>query len=165
MEDAVLAGKARAIGFSNVDERTLAAALAGYSRVKPAFVSNVFNPFHQDRGVRALCEREGVLYQGFNLLGRSDELSHPVYRRIAASHGASPAQVVVRWALTKNVTVLTSSRQRERMRSNRQLDFDLSKEELESIDALQGTPWPLPAARRDSAAMVQVGPHAPAGAV
>ena len=51
-------GAVGAIGVSNFSEDLLR-ELLGWAAVVPATVQNWMDPFHQDRGVRALCAEKG----------------------------------------------------------------------------------------------------------
>jgi 2,5-diketo-D-gluconate reductase A len=61
----------------------------------------------------------------------------PVLAEIAAGHGVSLAQVVLRWHLDHGVVVIPKSSTPERIASNFDVfGFSLSQEELERIDRL-----------------------------
>jgi diketogulonate reductase-like aldo/keto reductase len=60
-----------------------------------------------------------------------------VLTEIAAAHGATPAQVVLRWNLEHGVTVLVKSGQPERIVANIEaLRLSLDPDEVARIDAL-----------------------------
>jgi len=77
-----------------------------------------------------------VAVEGYSPLKRTN-LANPVLAEIAAAHGATAAQVVLRWNLELGVTVLVKSAQPERIAANIDvLRFSLSPDEVARINAL-----------------------------
>jgi 2,5-diketo-D-gluconate reductase A len=57
--------------------------------------------------------------------------------RIAAAHGVSPAQVVIRWHIEHEVVVIPKSSDPARIAENADVfGFSLSRAELEELDGL-----------------------------
>jgi diketogulonate reductase-like aldo/keto reductase len=112
-------GKVALLGVSNVSAAQLE-LLLGRATVKPAFVQN---RCYADRGwdaeVRAMCDEHGVRYQGFSLLTANRRLvAGPLVREIATRVGASPEQVVFRFALHVGMIVLTGTKNPAHMRAD-----------------------------------------------
>ena len=64
-------------------------------------------------------------------------LGNPVLGEIAAGHGKTPAQVILRWNLQKGVAVIPGSCNPEHIRENISVfDFALTPDEVERIAAL-----------------------------
>lgn len=103
-------GQVRLLGASNValDQVEELAALAGEA---PAFVQNrCYASTGWDREVRAFCHRHRARYQGFSLLtANRDLLRHPTVMRVARRLGATPAQVIFRFALEVGMVPLTGT--------------------------------------------------------
>ena len=73
MEDAYLAGKCKAIGVSNFSESHLRKLLDwDQLRVRPSVHQTELHPYLQQKGVVALCEKEGILLQAYASLGGQD---------------------------------------------------------------------------------------------
>eukprot|EP00041_Stephanoeca_diplocostata_P004727 m.49316 g.49316 ORF g.49316 m.49316 type:complete len:794 (+) comp15319_c0_seq1:168-2549(+) len=142
------AGRVKHIGVSNFYPEEVE-ALVKSADIKPAVVQNRFDPFHQDKAMRRLCRQHGIVYQGYSLLGSAwtdDGASHnPVFasmaiREIAHTHGKSPAQVVLRFALQENVAVVVGSNDARHLAQDLMLDdFELSEDEMEHLRGLDGT--------------------------
>lgn len=81
---------------------------------------------------------KGILTQGWSPLGRaSDLLRDPVLEKVAAAHGRSVGQVILRWALQLRVVPTPKSATPERQRENLSLfDFALDDEEMAMIGKL-----------------------------
>ena len=128
-------GKTRAIGVSNYSIAQIDELIAATGRA-PALNQIPWNPFAFDeREVAELSGRQVVL-EGYSPLKRSD-LSNPVLAEIAAAHGKTPAQVILRWHVEHGFVVLPRSKRRERIEENFDIfDFQLASEELRRLDSL-----------------------------
>ena len=134
------AGRTRLLGVSNVslsqlEQMEITAAEA------PAFVQNrCFARRGWDRGVRSFCEGRHIVYQGFSLLTANPEvLRHPLVAAIAAREGATPAQVVFRFALAVGMLPLTGTSDPEHMIQDlASHTLSLSPDEVRTIESLSG---------------------------
>ncbi|GAB2666782.1 aldo/keto reductase [Kribbella swartbergensis] len=139
MERASEAGLARAIGVSNFS----AAELRELSKVSqiPAAVNQIqFSPFEYRRSLVEACEDAGVVAQAYSPLGTGRHLDDPVVGRIASATGRTPAQVLIRWAIQKGLSVIPKSTHRERIEENFAVfDFDLDEDAVAALDALDTT--------------------------
>ena len=95
-------GKIRSIGLSNwyVDE--LEAFLPQIS-ITPALIQNEIHPYYQENDVIPYIQERGIVVQGWYPLGgrghTAELLGDPVITEIAAAHGKTSAQVILRWNL------------------------------------------------------------------
>jgi diketogulonate reductase-like aldo/keto reductase len=138
MEEMHARGRARLLGVSNFSAEQLD-LLCRQARVRPRFVQNrCYATRGWDRGVRAYCSANGLVYQGFSLLtANRDVLAHPEMSRIAARHGRTVAQVVFRFALDIGMVPLTGTTDRGHMRADLDVfEFRLESEEVERIERL-----------------------------
>lgn len=140
MEKAAADGKIRSIGLSNwyVDE--LEEFLPQVS-VIPALVQNEIHPYYQENDVIPYIQDLGIVVQGWYPLGgrghTAELLGDAVISEIAAAHGVSSAQVILRWNLQKGVVVIPGSSNPEHIQENTELyGFELTSEEMERINAL-----------------------------
>jgi len=129
-------GKARAIGVSNYTVRHLEELLA---RAKePPSVNQVeLHPFLQQHALIEFCRENGIVVEAYAPLVKAQRMDHPVLRRLARKHQATPAQVLVRWALQLGYVALPKSVQRERIRENADVyRFELDGEDLAAMERL-----------------------------
>jgi len=128
-------GKTRAIGVSNYSTAQIDELVTATGRA-PALNQIPWNPFvFNEREVSELRDRHVVL-EGYSPLKRSD-LGNPVLTEIAAAHGKTAAQVILRWHVEHGFVVIPRSRRRERIEENFAVfDFELTTEELRRLDAL-----------------------------
>jgi diketogulonate reductase-like aldo/keto reductase len=132
-------GYARSIGVSNFSLGELDELLAVADT--PPMVDQVqFSPFEYRRALLAGCEERGVAIEAYSPLGTSRHLRDDRVRQIADRLGRTPAQVLIRWCLQRDLVVLPKSTHRERIEENAQVfDFTLSDEDMAALDALDTT--------------------------
>ncbi|MFZ7267236.1 aldo/keto reductase [Avibacterium avium] len=138
METALKAGKTRAIGVSNFHMDRLADLITCHDTV-PAVNQIETHPFYQREAELAFHKELGILQQSWGPLaeGKFDIFHNPVLSEIAAKHGKSVAQVVLRWLNQRGVAIIPKSVKVERMRENRDiLDFTLDTQDLAAIATL-----------------------------
>jgi diketogulonate reductase-like aldo/keto reductase len=134
------AGRARLLGVSNVSVRHLVQLQASGAEL-PRFVQNrCFARLGWDREVRAFCAERGIAYQGFSLLTANVEvLRSRLIGRIAAREGATPAQVVFRFARAVGMLPLTGTSDPEHMRQDlASATLTLTDDEVRAIESLAG---------------------------
>jgi diketogulonate reductase-like aldo/keto reductase len=135
--DARAAGLARAIGVSNYSTREID-ELRDATGETPAVNQIPWSPWEFDAKRLAENEQRGVVVEGYSPFKRSD-LRDPVLGAIAAAHGVSPAQVVLRWHIEHGIVVIPKSVTPERIASNLDIfSFRLTPDEVARIDALSG---------------------------
>lgn len=140
MERFVDSGQIRSLGLSNWYVGELTEFLPQVN-VKPALVQNEIHPYYQENDVIPFIQAQGITVQGWYPLGGRGHtatlLGDEVITDIAAAHGVSSAQVILRWNLQKGVVVIPGSSNPDHIRENTELyHFTLSEEEMARINAL-----------------------------
>lgn len=129
-------GRARSIGVSNFEVAHME-RLAAESAIVPAVNQIEVHPWFPNDGVRAYCREHGIATEAWSPLARGRVLSDPTVAAIAAGHGRTPSQVVLRWHLQGGNVVFPKTTSPARMRENFALfDFELSPADIAGIDAL-----------------------------
>ena len=86
------------------------------------------------------CEERGVALEAYSPAGTGRHLRDRRVRQVAERVGRTPAQVLLRWCLQRNLVVLPKSTHRERIVDNACIfDFTLSAEDMAVLDALDKT--------------------------
>jgi diketogulonate reductase-like aldo/keto reductase len=144
LEKLLADGKVRAIGVSNFMPVHLERLLAETS-VVPAVNQIEFHPYFQQTKLSHLHAEHGILTQAWSPIGgitsyRGGEKStfdDPTLLEIARQHGKSAAQVMLRWHLQHGRSAIPKSTKLVRIAENFDIfDFELSKEQIAAIDAL-----------------------------
>jgi 2,5-diketo-D-gluconate reductase A len=139
MEAAKERGYARSIGVSNFTVDDLQQLLPEAS-VPPVLNQVNFNPFAYRRALLAACEENGIVLEAYSPLGTGRHLDNDVVTEIADSLGRTPAQVLIRWCVQRNIPVIPKSTHRERIEENGNVfDFELSADDLARLDELDQT--------------------------
>jgi len=128
-------GCVRAVGVSNYSLAQIDRLIESTGQA-PAVNQIPWSPARHDPALLAGHAERGVAVEGYSPL-KGTNLDHPVLAGIAASHGVTPAQVVLRWHLEHGITVIPKSSHPERVTANFDLlGFSLTPEEVERIDGL-----------------------------
>ncbi|PCR99806.1 aldo/keto reductase [Lactococcus fujiensis] len=138
MEQAVRAGKIRAIGTSNFHARHLEPLLE-VAEIKPVVNQIMINPTDQQEEIVAFNQAHNIFTEAYSPLGTGKILSIPELQDIAASYKKSVAQVVLRWSLQKGYLPLPKSVTPARIKENADLfDFELDENDIKTIDGFHG---------------------------
>lgn len=146
MEEAVAAGKVRAIGLSNFPVHKIDEILE-VATIKPAVLQIEINPYWNQRELKATLAKRGLsdtVYEGWYPLGHGDAalLAEPVFTEIAAAHGKTPAQVILRWSYQEGNVTFPKTLNPAHMADNLNIfDFELSADEMARINALPQRPY------------------------
>ncbi|MFO1149129.1 MAG: aldo/keto reductase [Alsobacter sp.] len=135
--DARRRGLARHIGVSNHPVALLDRAVALAS--EPLVANQCeYHPTLDQTKVLAACRRQGMAFTSYSPLGKGADTEHPVVARIAAAHGRTPAQVVLRWHVQQpGVVAIPKSSTPARIEENFGIwDFDLTEEEMTALSGL-----------------------------
>jgi 2,5-diketo-D-gluconate reductase A len=136
MERARELGYATSIGVSNFSAAELEEVGAA-GTVTPAANQVQFSPFEFRRGLLEDCERRGIALEAYSPLGTGGHLGNPTVAEIADRLDRTPAQVLIRWCLERQIPVIPKSTHKERIEENGQvLDFTLSEEDMAALDGL-----------------------------
>ena len=129
-------GRARSIGVSNFHEAHLR-KIIDETGVIPAINQIELHPWLPQAHMRDIDARLGVRTEAWSPLGSGRLIDDPVIGEVAAKHGKSPAQVMVRWSLQLGNIVLPKSVTPERIEQNIDVfDFELDDADMAAIATL-----------------------------
>ena len=132
-------GQAKSIGVANFLVPHLE-RLLHETDVVPAVDQIELHPAHQQPAVTAFAREHGIAIESWGPLGQAKYplLELPEITTIAAAHGKTAAQVVIRWHLQCGYIVFPKTNHRARMVENFDVfDFELTDAEQASITALE----------------------------
>ena len=145
LETLLADGRVRAIGVSNFMPDRLTALLAATS-VVPAVNQIEVHPYFRQSELLAVNTEHGIVSQAWSPIGgitfyrdgsHGSTLQDPVINDIAATHGKTPAQVMLRWHLQQGRQAIPKSVTPSRIAENFQtFDFELTAAQLAAIDGL-----------------------------
>ncbi|MFH9264996.1 aldo/keto reductase [Streptomyces sp. NPDC017546] len=129
-------GRIRAAGVSNFQPAHLRRLLDAGTLV-PAVNQIELHPGLQQAELRAFHAEHGIATEAWSPLAQGALLKEEALVSIAARHGRSPAQVVLRWHLQLGNIVIPKSVTPERIRQNIDVfDFELSAADMDAVAAL-----------------------------
>jgi len=129
-------GKVKAIGVSNYGLPHLKELLnSDVIDTKPQVHQISVNPWLYREDLINFSKNEGMLVEAYSSLTRTRKFDDEDLVKLAKSHGATPAQVLVRWSLSKGLLPLTKTmdpitKGKELMGS---FDVSISDEDLDKL--------------------------------
>jgi 2,5-diketo-D-gluconate reductase A len=130
-------GYARDVGVSNYSLSQVDDLITSSGRA-PAVNQIDWGPTLYDPAVLSGHADRGIAVEGYSPL-KNTNLRDPVLAQIAAEHGVTPAQVVLRWHLEHDVIVIPKSAKPDRIAANLDLfGFSLTRAQTAAIDGLAG---------------------------
>ena len=136
LEEFAKDGRARSIGVSNFQPAHLD-RLAEGSQTVPAVNQIEVHPYFGNEQVREYDRAHGIVTEAWSPIAQGKVLDDDVITRIAAAHGKTPAQVVLRWHIQRGDVVFPKSVSSERMKSNFEIfDFSLGDDDMSAITGL-----------------------------
>lgn len=143
-------GLAKSIGISNYNG-ALILDLLTYASVVPATLQIEHHPYLVQPNLLTLCKQNNIAVTGYSSFGPQSFIEcdmklaadtpllfdHPVIKKIAEKHGKTAAQVLLRWATQRGISVIPKSNSPARLAQNLDVvSFDLAPEEIEEISGL-----------------------------
>jgi 2,5-diketo-D-gluconate reductase A len=139
MERARELGYARSVGVSNFSATQLDEVI-GVGTIAPAVNQINFSSLQYRKALLEACEQRGVALEAYSPLGTGRHLGNQTVRLVANRVGRTPAQVLLRWCIQRDVPVIPKSTHRERIEENADIfSFQLSDEDMRELDALDET--------------------------
>jgi diketogulonate reductase-like aldo/keto reductase len=156
MENAVKAGKVKAIGVSNFSKAHLETLKRTATMWPPAVNQIECHPLYPQTELLDYCAKEGIVVQAYASLGGQDAGKNfwkklypktgkdaavtklwntPPVLELADELNKKPTQILLRWALENNVAVVPKSSTSGRMVENSDIfGFSLKKEQVETLE-------------------------------
>lgn len=113
--------------------------LLGGARIAPAINQIECNPKNAAAQLVKFCQTNNVAVTAYSPFGSSFAplLELPEIKELAAKHNRSEANIVVRWAIQRGLTIVVKSWREDRIRSNlvSSVDFQLDAADMTKIEA------------------------------
>lgn len=136
MEKILSSGRALSIGVSNFEIRHLE-ELRRVSGIVPAVNQIECHPLCYPKELIDYCQANGIQVQAYAPLARGAYLDHDVLCVMGTKYAHTPAQVGLRWAVQKGISVIPKSVHPDRIESNANIfDFSIDQEDMDLLDTL-----------------------------
>ncbi|MBM6822008.1 aldo/keto reductase [Fusobacterium mortiferum] len=126
--------KVRAIGVCNFEKHHLE-ELEQISTVTPMVNQIEIHPYNQQLELRKYCESKNIIVESWSPLIQGN-VNDTLIVELAEKYKKSPAQIILKWHLQNWLLPLPKSITPSRIKENRELDFILTKEDMEKINSL-----------------------------
>jgi len=141
MEDLVKSGLVRSIGVSNFGEKSLSSLKS--ASIQPSVNQIEVHAYLSQQPLVKYCQDNNIAVTGYSPLANNTQpgapnlLTDTVVKDIANKLKRTPAQVLLRWLIQRNIVVIPKSVTPSRIQENAQIfDFELSSQEMQQIDKL-----------------------------
>ncbi|MEN2766940.1 aldo/keto reductase [Ornithinibacillus xuwenensis] len=129
-------GKVRAIGVSNFQVHHLETLMKD-AEIKPMVNQVECHPRLTQKELMEFCLEHEIQLEAWSPLMQGQLFENPVLQEIAAKYNRSVAQIIIRWDLQNGIVTIPKSTKAHRIIENASVfDFELSKEDMAIIDAL-----------------------------
>ena len=152
LEDAYKAGKTKAIGVSNFLIDDLVNILDG-CRIRPMVNQILLHIGETPTALLEFCKQEGILVEAYSPIAHGAALKSEEVAKMAARYGVTIPQLCIRYTLQLGTVSLPKSTKPEHIRSNAQLDFVISQEDMAALEFLgqdygADSRWPVFGSKR-----------------
>lgn len=140
LENAYEEGTIKSIGISNFHDEKLNRLLKE-SKIKPHIIQLEAHPYCLEKEIMAVLAPYHTILMGWYPLGHADKglLEEPVFKKLAVKYHKKPAQIILRYEVEQGIIAIPGTKSTDHIIDNIDIfDFDLTKEEIKEIEALDG---------------------------
>lgn len=128
-------GKVRAIGVSNFHANNITALIEATGFVPAVnqiryFIGNTQNE------ITDFCQELGILVEAYSPLATGALTEHEDLIQVARAYGVTVPQICIRYCIERGLLPLPKSINPDRIKANLDVDFTISKEDMEYLNGL-----------------------------
>ncbi len=135
LEDAYTAGKIKAIGVSNFLIDDLENLLA-HCKIKPMVNQLLIHIGNTPFELIEYCKKNDIVVEAYSPIAHGEALKNGTIVAIAEKYDVSAAQLCIKYVLSLGMVALPKTANTEHMKSNSDLDFEISSEDMDILKAL-----------------------------
>lgn len=136
MEDALKAGKVRAIGESNFLEDDLKNLMESCT-VKPMVNQVLAHISNTPLALIEYCQKQDIIVEAYSPVAHGEAMKNMQIDEMARKYQVSVAQLCIQYDLQLGLVVLPKTTNPDHMRSNADLDFVISTMDMEILKNLE----------------------------
>ena len=131
------AKKIRSIGVSNFNQREIE-LLINATNFKPMvnqiryFIGNTQKP------ITKYCQENDILIEAYSPFATGELINNEIVKKIADKYNTSIPKICLRYCIQNNTLPLPKSVHENRIYDNLEFDFEISKEDMDYLDSLDG---------------------------
>ena len=132
LEEAYNEGKLRAIGVSNFQIEDLE-SLMETAKVKPMVNQVLCHISNTPLELIEFCQKSNIAIEAYSPIAHGEILNQPEIKAIADKYGVTVPQLCIRYTLQLGAISLPKTANPEHMKSNAEVDFEISAEDMEVL--------------------------------
>ena len=132
LEDAYNAGKLKAIGISNFQIKDIESLLET-AKIKPMVNQILLHISNTPLELVEYCQKNDIAVEAYSPIAHGEILNQPEIKAIADKYGVTVPQLCIRYTLQLGAISLPKTSNPEHMKSNAQVDFKISGEDMETL--------------------------------
>ncbi|MBO0340378.1 MAG: aldo/keto reductase [Bacteroidota bacterium] len=136
LEEAYEAGKLKAIGLSNFEIEDVQNILDNGS-IKPAVNQILAHVTNVPKETIEFCKKNNILVEAYSPIGHGELFNNDEVVKMAEKYGVSVPQLGIRFDLQLGLLPLPKTANPDHMKSNAELDFEISQEDMEALQNLE----------------------------
>ena len=136
LEEALAAGKLRAIGVSNFQQADVESLLDGAS-VVPHVNQLLVHVGNTPAELIEYCTGKGILVEAYSPMAHGEMMKNSEVTAMAERYGVSVPQLCIRYTLDLGTVSLPKTANPAHMRDNAQVDFAISEEDMDTLRGLE----------------------------
>ena len=136
LEEALAAGKLRAIGVSNFQQADVESLLDGAS-VVPHVNQLLVHVGNTPAELIEYCTGKGILVEAYSPMAHGEMMKNSEVTAMAERYGISVPQLCIRYTLDLGTVSLPKTANPAHMRDNAQVDFAISEEDMDTLRGLE----------------------------
>ena len=136
LEEAYEAGKIKAIGLSNFQRKDVENILKG-GKVKPAVNQILTHIGKTPFELIEFTDKNDILTEAYSPIGHGVLLEHDKIKEIAEKYEVSVPQLAIRYTLQLGLLPLPKTANPDHMKSNAEVDFEISDEDMETLKSVE----------------------------
>jgi diketogulonate reductase-like aldo/keto reductase len=132
LEAAKADGLVKSIGVSNYGIHHLQ-ELERVAKVPPATNQIELHPWLTREELVAYCQHKAIVLTAYSPLAKARRMSDPKLQALCAKYKRTPAQILIRWCLSKGFVAIPKSTKEARIVENMSIDFDMEASDVKSM--------------------------------
>ncbi len=132
LEAALAAGKVRAIGVSNFLKEDID-SLWEAAEIKPMVNQVLCHISNTPAVLISYCQSKGIVMEAYSPVAHGEALKNEHIKAMAEKYGVSIPQLCIRYDLQLGMIVLPKTANPEHMRTNAEIDFTISDEDMNTL--------------------------------